>query len=91
MWKRAHKYYVQAFQDPATEAEKKRLADEKAKVSHLDMFRTAEFSAWDENGMPTKDAQGEEVTKSRLKKLQKDWQRQKKLHEDWLKRQGAAA
>ena len=26
MWKRAHKYYVQAFQDPATDAEKKRLA-----------------------------------------------------------------
>lgn len=78
-------------QREAEEAEKKRLADEKAKVSHLDMFRTAEFSAWDENGLPTKDAQGEEVTKSRQKKLQKDWQRQKKLHEDWLKRQGAAA
>lgn len=74
----------------AEEAEKKRQVDEKAKNSHLEMFKTAEFSAWDENGIPTKDAKGEEVTKSRQKKLLKDWQRQKKLHEDWLKRQGAA-
>lgn len=77
-------------QREAEEAEKKRLQDEKAKVSHLEMFRTAEFSAWDENGIPTKDAKGEEVAKSRQKKLQKDWQRQKKQHEDWLKRQSAA-
>jgi cysteinyl-tRNA synthetase len=74
----------------AEEAEKKRQADEKAKLSHLEMFKTPEFSAWDENGLPTKDASGEELTKSRQKKLQKDWQRQKKLHEDWLKRQGTA-
>lgn len=74
----------------AEEAEKKRLQDEKAKLSHLEMFKTEEFSAWDENGIPTKDAKGEEVARSRQKKLQKDWQRQKKLHEDWLKRQGAA-
>lgn len=77
-------------QREAEEAEKKRVQDEKAKLSHLEMFKTEEFSAWDENGIPTKDAKGEEVTKSRQKKLQKDWQRQKKLHEDWLKRQGAA-
>lgn len=77
-------------QREAEEAEKKRLQDEKAKLSHLEMFKTAEFSAWDENGMPTKDAKGEEIAKSKQKKLQKDWQRQKKLHEDWLKRQGSA-
>ncbi|RAQ41627.1 inosine/uridine-preferring nucleoside hydrolase [Aspergillus flavus] len=29
---------------------------EKGRLSHLDMFRTSEFSAWDEDGMPTKDA-----------------------------------
>lgn len=77
-------------QREAEEAEKKRLQDEKAKLSHLEMFKTAEFSAWDENGMPTKDAKGEEIAKSKQKKLQKDWARQKKLHEDWLKRQGTA-
>ena len=57
---------------------------EKGKLSHLDMFRTKEFSAWDEEGMPTRDAAGAEVAKSRVKKLRKDWERQKKLHEAWL-------
>lgn len=71
----------------AEEAEKKRLQDEKAKLSHLEMYKMEEYTEWDENGIPTKDAKGEEVTKSRKKKLQKDWERQKKLHEDWLKRQ----
>ncbi|KAJ0121612.1 tRNA synthetases class I (C) catalytic domain-containing protein [Diaporthe amygdali] len=71
----------------AEEAEKKKLQDEKAKLSHLEMYKTEEYVEWDENGIPTKDAKGEEVTKSRKKKLQKDWERQKKLHEDWLKRQ----
>ncbi|KUI66404.1 Cysteine--tRNA ligase [Cytospora mali] len=74
----------------AEEAEKKRLQDEKAKLSHLEMFKTEEFGEWDENGIPTKSAKGEEVPKSKRKKLQKDWDRQKKLHEDWLKRQGTA-
>lgn len=75
----------------AEEAEKKRQQDEKAKLPHTAMFKTAEFSAWDENGMPTKDAKGEDVTKSKQKKLQKDWAKQKKLHEDWLKRQDVTA
>ncbi|KAK7744207.1 hypothetical protein SLS53_003728 [Cytospora paraplurivora] len=74
----------------AEEAEKKRLQDEKAKFSHLEMFKTDEYAEWDENGIPTKAANGEEVAKSKRKKLQKDWERQKKLHEDWLKRQGKA-
>lgn len=72
----------------ADEAERKRLQDEKAKLSHLEMYKTEEYAEWDESGIPTKDAKGEEVTKSRKKKLQKDWEKQKKLHEDWLKRQG---
>ncbi|PGH09417.1 cysteine-tRNA ligase [Polytolypa hystricis UAMH7299] len=57
---------------------------EKGKISNLDMFRTNEFSAWDEDGLPTKDAAGQEITKSRSKKLKKDWERQKKAHEAWL-------
>lgn len=55
------------------------------KQSHREMFRTTEYSAWDDDGIPTKDSQGEEVTKSKRKKLTKDWERQKKLHEKWLK------
>ncbi|KAL4860957.1 hypothetical protein BDV12DRAFT_84642 [Aspergillus spectabilis] len=57
---------------------------EKGKLSHLEMFRTNEYSAWDEEGLPTRDATGEDITKSRAKKLRKDWERQKKLHETWL-------
>lgn len=57
---------------------------EKGKLSHLDMFRTNEYSAWDEEGIPTKDAAGGEINKSKTKKLRKDWERQKKLHETWL-------
>lgn len=76
----------------AEEAEKKRQQDEKAKLPHTELFKTTEFSAWDENGIPTKDAKGEDVSKSRQKKLQKDWAKQKKLHEDWLlKKQDTAA
>jgi cysteinyl-tRNA synthetase len=67
----------------AEEAEKKRLLAEKAKVSHLEMFKTAEYTEWDENGIPTKDANGE-VAKSKKKKLIKEWEKQKKLHEEWL-------
>lgn len=57
---------------------------EKGKLSPRDMFKTEEYSQWDANGMPVKDATGEEITKSKGKKLKKDWDRQNKLHEDWL-------
>lgn len=52
--------------------------------SHLEMFKTSDYIAWDEEGVPTKDSQGEELSKSRTKKLKKDLERQKKLHEKWL-------
>ncbi len=58
---------------------------DKGKLSHLDMFRTAEYSVWDEEGLPLKDHEGNEITKSKTKKLKKDWERQKKLHEAWQK------
>ena len=57
---------------------------EKGRLSHLDMFRTSEFGAWDDEGLPVRDAEGKEVAKSRAKKLRKEWERQKKLHEAWL-------
>ena len=60
---------------------------EKGRLSHTEMFRSPEFSAWDDDGLPTRDKDGEEVTKSRRKKLQKDWDRQKKLHEAWMEAQ----
>jgi cysteinyl-tRNA synthetase len=67
------------------EAAKKKALDEKASRSHEDMFRgDPEFSEWDAEGIPTKDAEGKEVAKSRRKKLVKEWERQKALHEKWV-------
>lgn len=71
-----------AKEDAAKEAAEK---SQLGKQSHREMFRTTEYSAWDDDGIPTKDSQGEEVAKSKRKKLTKDWERQKKLHEKWLK------
>lgn len=68
-------------------AEKQKEKDEKAKVKPEDMFRTAEYSEWDEQGIPLKDKDGKEVTKSALKKLQKMRTVQEKAHTEWLSRQ----
>jgi cysteinyl-tRNA synthetase len=69
----------------AEEAEKKAKLAEQAKINPRDMFRTEEYSAWDEEGLPTKDAKGEEVTKGKNKKLRKEWEKQKKLFEEHAK------
>ncbi|CEP13696.1 hypothetical protein [Parasitella parasitica] len=71
----------------AAERERKRLEKlEKGKVSPLDMFKSSEeFSKFDDSGFPTHTKDGEEVTKSRKKKLQKEYDTQKKLHEEYLK------
>lgn len=56
----------------------------KAKINPIDMFRSDErWSAFDDEGLPTKTKQGEEVPKSALKKLKKELERQKKLHAEW--------
>ena len=57
---------------------------DKGEQNHVTMFQTEEYSAWDADGIPTKDKDGEELTKSRRKKLVKDWERQKKAHEAFL-------
>ncbi|MCJ1392746.1 hypothetical protein MMC18_005617 [Xylographa bjoerkii] len=61
---------------------------DQGRQSHMNMYRTPEYSAWDEDGVPIKDIDGEELPKSRVKKLKKDWERQKKLHEKWVKANG---
>lgn len=89
---------IQACEEKAERARQKQIEKEnkekealkraeKGKLSNLDMFQTNEYSAWDEDGLPTKDSAGEEITKSRSKKLRKDWDRQKKAHEAWLSSQ----
>lgn len=53
---------------------------EKGKLSPSDMFKkNPDYSAWDEQGLPTLDKEGVEVAKSKKKKLQKEWDGQKKL------------
>jgi cysteinyl-tRNA synthetase len=92
---------IQAREEKAARAQQKQLEKEKkekealerlekGKLSHLEMYRTNEYSAWDDEGLPTRDAAGEEITKSRSKKLRKDWERQKKLHEQWVTSQTGA-
>ncbi|KAF2753951.1 cysteinyl-tRNA synthetase [Pseudovirgaria hyperparasitica] len=68
------------------EAEKAAKKLEQAKLSHLDMYKTKEYSAWDDEGLPTKDAKGDEIPKNKTKKLKKEWEKQKKLHEEWKAR-----
>ena len=68
------------------EENRKKQLEEKAKLSHVNMFRNAEYLEWDEQGIPIRDKSGKEVTKSQRKKLVKDWERQKKLHEGYLER-----
>ena len=72
------------------EAEAAAKAD-KGRMSERDMFRTEEFGEWDDDGVPTKDGKGEELTKSRTKKLRKEWERQKRLHEAWVKEHGSTS
>lgn len=74
----------QKRQEKEKQEELARQKLEKGKLSPLEMFKTNEFSAWDEDGIPTKDVEGEAVNKSRTKKLRKDWERQKKAHDAWL-------
>ncbi|CAZ83216.1 unnamed protein product [Tuber melanosporum] len=72
--------------------EEDRKKEELAKVNHLEMFKTdGEFSEWDDQGIPTKDKEGVEVTKSRRKVLVKLWEKQRKLHEGWSKAKSGTA
>jgi cysteinyl-tRNA synthetase len=75
----------------AEEVEKKKAAEEKAKIRPEDIFKTEEFGEWDKDGLPTKMKDGKEVSKAKLKKLIKEWEKQKKLHEEWVKGQGSSS
>ncbi|KIR96146.1 cysteine-tRNA ligase [Cryptococcus deuterogattii 2001/935-1] len=71
-------------------AEAKRIAQlEKGRVPPQEMFRppnVAEgtYSAWDEQGLPTKDGEGQDLSKSLQKKVAKEWKVQEKAHGAWL-------
>lgn len=64
----------------------------KAKVPPQDMFRAdAKYAEWDEDGVPTRLADGAEVAKGQVKKLRKEWEKQKKVHEEWKVKFGGEA
>lgn len=65
------------------EEQMRQLAEKQAKMNlrPQDMFKTAAYSAWDADGVPTHDGQGTALTKSAIKKLLKEWTKQKKLYD----------
>ena len=66
------------------EQEKQRLEKERLKkLAPQDMFRSQsdKYSKFDGDGVPTHDEKGEEIPKSGVKKLRKEWEKQKKLFE----------
>lgn len=65
-------------------AKKEEERREKMKVNPAEMFKnTSLYLEWDESGLPIKDAQGEEVSKSMRKKLAKQQQAQQKLYDEY--------
>ncbi len=71
----------------AEEAEKQLERDNQAKIEPAELFKNELYSEWDERGIPTKDAKGEEITKTSRKKLVKLYEKQEKFHKDWLAKQ----
>jgi cysteinyl-tRNA synthetase len=79
------------LEQEARAAEREKELRERGKVDPLLIFRNSgEYLEWDESGVPTVDAAGNVVSKSRRKKLVKEWEKQKKSHEEWLATQQAA-
>ncbi|KAH7103474.1 tRNA synthetases class I (C) catalytic domain-containing protein [Auriculariales sp. MPI-PUGE-AT-0066] len=84
---REGKKEAQRLERERAEAEKR----EKASVRPQDMFRTSAYGEWDERGIPTKDKEGKELSKSEGKKVQKMWEVQRKLHEQYFPPEGSSS
>ncbi|MCL4156856.1 UNVERIFIED_CONTAM: hypothetical protein GTU68_006704, partial [Idotea baltica] len=67
----------------AEAAAKKAAASLEEVKDPREMFRSDEYSAWAESGLPTHDKEGKEITKSQLKKLTKMMEAQRKKFEKW--------
>jgi cysteinyl-tRNA synthetase len=62
---------------------------EKGRLSPHEMFKAPNvpegtYTAWNNEGIPLKDGDGNELSKNQMKKVQKDWSQQKKLHDEFL-------
>ncbi|KAJ0393705.1 hypothetical protein P43SY_007547 [Pythium insidiosum] len=68
------------------------LKKEKMKIPPSEMFKLQPelYSKFDDEGLPTHDAAGNALTKSSIKKLKKDQDKQRKLHDAYLKEQASA-
>ncbi|CAG5133259.1 unnamed protein product, partial [Candidula unifasciata] len=60
------------------------------RIPPSELFRkeTDKYSVFDERGIPTHDASGQELTKSALKKLVKLYEAQEKKYKEYLKSTG---
>ena len=47
-------------------------------------MRSAEFTQYDETGLPTHDVKGKELSESIRNKLKKEWNKQKEVYEKYL-------
>lgn len=76
---------IKKQQQALANAKKEEERLRKMSIKPCDMFKdTSLYSEWDSNGLPLKDAKGEEISKSMKKKLTKQLQNQEKLYAEYL-------
>lgn len=70
------------------EQQKKKAESEQPPIDPRQMFRLEmdKYSRFDDNGIPTHDHEGQELTKSAMKKIAKRFQAQEKKYNDYLKK-----
>ncbi|XP_071809472.1 cysteine--tRNA ligase, cytoplasmic-like [Asterias amurensis] len=73
------------------ELEKQAAKEAQRRIPPSQMFlqETSKYSAFDDKGMPTHDAEGKELSGKLLKKLAKLFQTQEKLYSEYLKNAGS--
>lgn len=70
-------------------ARKEKDAADKASIDPRTMFRTEEYSAWDDEGIPTRMQDGGALTKNKAKGVKKEWDAQRKRFDAWKARGGS--
>jgi cysteinyl-tRNA synthetase len=60
--------------------------EEEDKINPKDMFKTSEFSKWDDNGIPTHMADGSKISDSKLKNLKKKYETQTRNYSKYLEK-----
>ncbi|XP_019611216.2 cysteine--tRNA ligase, cytoplasmic isoform X1 [Rhinolophus sinicus] len=66
------------------EQEAAKLAKMKIPPSEMFLSESDKYSKFDENGLPTHDTEGKELSKGQAKKLKKLFEAQEKLHKEYL-------